>query len=649
MINKLAIKNLKSNSKDIVSFILSNAMMYAVLFVMTSLTKNQYVLTRHPLLIDMMQFGVFIVSIVDVIFTVYSQRFIIKKRFQELFLYEVLGLEKKHIIKMLFIESAFIFVFTAILAVVTGYVLGIFSFLFLRKLLNITLDAFNIFNFEVTSLAFTIFIMVGSFLLNLAINIFHIAKKTPTELKNYQNEPEKEPKTKTLSTILGFVALVLGYAISLFTNNPFNAIFLLLVAILLVIIGTYLLFTSISIFILKLERKNKAHYYKVKNFLTISTLIYRIKSNAISLATITILCSAVIISTSTVLTIGQTTKNMIIDNDYVMTGILDKNKLTLQAIDNKISEIDNKFAPSLSMDKSYFISYSITCTIDESGVIKPLDSSNSQDYSKYTMLTITTKDFYEKAFNEKLQNINSEQIFFGTNSNKTGNLKQITLFDKTYQTIPTQEKGDKRMVTDKTFLIVDNFDTFKHLVNSFSKIENKPSQIYNLLSYNIFINQGDTDIYNYLKTFSEQNSLELYDKKGQIDFLQEFSGGFLFLGVLISIVFTIITSLVLYYKQTAEGNEDKKRYDILKKLGISEKMAQFIIKSQMKIVFLMPIVVAVVHNIIASKIMYNILRLFGLLNYSSYFNNLILISSIYGIIYFISYMLAQKSYKDIIW
>lgn len=443
--------------------------------------------------------------------------------------------------------------------------------------------------------------------------------------------------------------MILGYAISLFTNNPFNAIFLLLVAILLVIIGTYLLFTSISIFILKLERKNKAHYYKVKNFLTISTLIYRIKSNAISLATITILCSAVIISTSTVLTIGQTTKNMIIDNDYVITGILDKNKLTLQAIDNKISEIDNKFAPSLSMDKSYFISYSITCTIDESGVIKPLDSSNSQDYSKYTMLTITTKDFYEKAFNEKLQNINSEQIFFGTNSKKTGSLKQITLFDKTYQTIPTQEKGDKRMVTDKTFLIVDNFDTFKHLVNSFSKIENKPSQIYNLLSYNIFINQGDTDIYNYLKTFSEQNSLELYDKKGQIDFLQEFSGGFLFLGVLISIVFTIITSLVLYYKQTAEGNEDKKRYDILKKLGISEKMAQFIIKSQMKIVFLMPIVVAVVHNIIASKIMYNILRLFGLLNYSSYFNNLILISSIYGIIYFISYMLAQKSYKDIIW
>lgn len=649
MINKIVKKNLNANKSSIIPFILANSVIYAVLFVFYTLTKNEYVLMRNKNLTSMMNFGAIVTSFIAVIFTLYSQRFIIKSRYRELSLYQVLGLEKKHIIQMLARESMFIFSGASILSIITGYAMGVISFLFLKKTLNITLEAFNFFDFNIGALIKTIIILWIGFFLNIIINIYTISKKSPSELIKYEREAEKEPKVNFLFLLFGITTLGTGYAIALIIDDPILTLLWLFVAIALVISGTYCLYTSISIFVLSMQRKNKKYYYKKENFLSVSNLLFRMKTNGVSLATITILCTGVILSLAVSYTLGQSMQKMKMDYDYELYSSIEDYRSSKEQVENKIKEIDEKLDKQIS--RSYFIKYDTAVSVSEDGEIKLKENVYEGFNKNMSIFTLTTKEFYEKAFDVKLDNLLDNEIYYtATNRSTSRNLDfdKIKILGQTYNTKQIEYKSSNNISIDTIFIVVKDYETFQKIIAE-TIFEYKKNMMSGGINIKIMIDELEKDLSEYLKKFADENSMEYYSQKDMWEFVQEFSGGFFFLGVLISIVFTIITSLVLYYKQVAEAEEDKCNYNILKKLGVSESVAAKTIKRQMKSVFLMPIIVAIIHNIIASFIITKLLMLFGENSYFAYFKNLMIVAILFTIIYLLIYNIAQKSYRQIVW
>lgn len=641
MLNKLAIKNLKANSKNIIPFILSNAIVYAVLFVMISLTNNQYVNTRHESLKYMMIFGAIITSMIAVIFTLYSQRFIIKRRYRELSLYQVLGLEKKHINNMLFKESIITFVLVSVLSVITGYVMGILSFLALRKSLNFTLDAFNIFNFEVYALVFTLLVLSIGFILNILINVFNISKKSPTELMRYEKEAEKEPKTNYLFLIIGLIILLVAYVLANTIKMP-EALIILFICIFLIIVATYFLFSSLSIFILKARRRNKRYYYKQENFLSISNLLYRMKTNAYSLATITVLCSGVIIALSVSYTLGNSMADMKLDSDYQLNYVFKINERNKKERDAKIKIFDEKL--SKVKDKKFFTSYSKLVKLNNDGNIENKDDKEDMFSKNITYLTISTVEEFNKANNTNLKNIKENEVYLSTNIK---GIDRIKLGNGEYTVNKISIKRDPYYAFDQSTILVNDFNTIDNFISKIH-LEDKKAD-FESYSVKILINEekGENQE-SYLKEFAKNNDMRFASNREIWEFVQEFSGGFFFLGVLISIVFTVVTSLVLYFKQLSEAYEDRNNYLILKKLGVSEKNTVKTIKRQMKSVFILPIIVAVIHNLVLVVVVSQLLALFGIIG-NTYLINLIVVSAIFTVIYILIYGIVQKSYKKIVW
>ncbi len=647
MIQKLVAKNLRVNRKNNTTFVLSNALVYAIIFVLYSLTKNDYVLTRNAHLTSIMQFVAIVLSVIAVVFTLYSQRFMFKKRSRELSLYQVLGLEKKHISKMLLRESLIIFVFASLLTALTGYVIGVLSFLLLRNILNITLDAFSIFEFNIWALVVTVGILFLSFLLNVMINIASIAGKTPVELIHYEKDAEKEPKVNVWLLVVGLICLSMGYAISLTMKDPLNAILWLFVAVVLVIIASYCLFVSLSIFSLKMMRRNKKYYFKKENFLSISNLLYRLKSNAVSLATITVLCSAVIMTISVSYTIGTELEKTYMDDDYELTYSFAQNNLNQEEIASQLKAIDKKFAPSI--DRKYLVKYTSFIETTDQGDILLDANPETASLTNAGYVTVTTQDYYEKAFGVKLDTLKDDEIYYVSTNKKFNAFRKIKIDGKTYSVKPVDDKSSKNIVLDKTFIVTKDFKTFEHIitVNSSVKHNGLPMGSLSLVTR---INEKDgQDLSSYLRDFAQQNGMEMQSKREQREFLQEFSGGFFFLGVLMSIVLTIITSMVLYYKQISEAEQDRRRYAILKKLGVSEKMAKKTIQRQMRSVFLSPVIVAVIHNLVAGKMIAIMLRLFHVTSYWVYFSNFTVVAIIFVAVYIIAYRLSKRAYENIVW
>ena len=248
-----------------------------------------------------------------------------------------------------------------------------------------------------------------------------------------------------------------------------------------------------------------------------------------------------------------------------------------------------------------------------------------------------------------MDDLKDHEIYYASSIKNLNQFEKITLDKTSYHVKPIEDKTNKTIPIDKTFIVTKDFDRFKTIVSMSSSAFNTDSSIASL-NLRILVNEKEgQDLSDYLQAFADENAMYIVDQKEQWEVLQVFSGGFLFLGVLLSIVLTIITSLVLYYKQINEADQDRKRYLILKKLGVSDKLATRTIKRQMYSVFLSPVIVAVIHNFVASKIVSTMLKRLGVDSYWIYFKNLLIVSILFVWVYLIAYLLSQKAYKHIVW
>lgn len=367
MAKKFAFKNLKAHRILYIPFILSSGIMLLLFNIMASLSANEYVRTRHETLPMIINIGIVITGILTFIFFIYSTNFLTKRRNKEFALYGIMGLEKKHIRKIITIEMIIAFFIIAIFALVGGYIFGKLTFLALNKLMKDVAGRIMDYPFSIKAMIETIILLVVAFLASLISTSFKIYTQTPIELLSNQKSGEGEPKSRIFIMILGFILLAVGYFIALTTQGMLTSLLYFFIAALITMLATYLLFMSFSVIYLKRQKKKKS-YYKKERFLGVSGLLYRIKSNAISLASISIISVGVIIAVSASLSIYdriEYSASNVIPREYNLDSKENINKENLEEAIKNLEDKVYKTVPSKENIKNEFVNYTMMTLVEE--------------------------------------------------------------------------------------------------------------------------------------------------------------------------------------------------------------------------------------------------------------------------------------------
>lgn len=639
-------------------------------YVMIMIANNDGLLKMpgYGSLTSILGFGTVVVGIFSVIFLLYTNSFLIKRRKKELGLYNILGMEKRHIARILLNESIISGLFTLILGLITGIIFSKLMFLILFYIVRFSVPI----GFEVKSFPILTTIALFSFinLLTLFINVVQVYLSKPIELVLGNNTGEKEPRSRLWLTIVGVISLSSGYFIAITTETPLTAISLFFIAVLLVILGTYCLFIAGSITLLKVLRKNNLFYYNKKNFIAISSMFYRMKQNAVGLASICILSTMVLVMVSTTVSLYVGVQDILelrypsdisieLYNPIKGEGAYLRQNLTDYMKKNGIKE---------EMLVSY-TNFNLILNQDEN--IFTQRKENQSYESLNAMMNIMSYDDYSSLISEPIELNHNEVLVFSNHSNLVGSFE---LFGKEYIVKDTIESikyiDSYQYMTNDMYLIVVKDQA------EYDLVFNKQKEIYGDQSshefYHIAMNlEGDKEsklnhfesISSYLNNLSyefknelgqtqlrDSSNRDIYVESQQANESAFYSmyGGFLFLGLFLGLLFLCATVLIIYYKQISEGYDDKERYSILKKVGMSYDEIKTSIKSQVLIIFFLPLSFAIIHIAFAFKMITKLLLLFNLTNVSLFLLCTVITLGIFSIIYGVVYGLTARVYYRIV-
>ena len=647
-------RNLHANRLLEIPFVLSIGIMFLLFNIMVSLLSNQYVLTRHADLPSVIQFGVVMVAIFAFIFVMYANGFLIKRRNKEFALYGILGLEKKHIRKILFIEYFVLFICALIIGVIGGYIFGKVTFIALNYLLKDTAGSLMDYPFSIKSCVSTAILAFVLFVITLIRNNIKIYLATPVQLLGNQHKGEGEPKNRYLFLLLGFILLGAGYAIALTIQGILSSLIYFFSAALLVLLGTYLLYISFSIFILKLQRGNEKYYYKPTHFLSVSGLLYRMQANAVSLASVSILSTGVLITLSATAAIYSTVQKTV-DNVMPREYLLSSDEIVTTENKNEIEHILYTAATqglevSNGIEDDY-VSYGyMTSAARVGNELKVLKSDQAQ---KPYFMIVSDLASYNKRTHQQIE-LKDNEILMCTNQKNLLDLDQVKIGDITYTIhkvpnfIPSTYAVESYGIIAKDFTVMKEIGEVLQMKNIDTGEYYTPDITANL-NWNL-----KTDVVNKAtyfatqSTYAKENSFDFEAKEEAIKKAYELNGGFLFLGVLIGIIFIVGTVLITYYKQINEGYEDREKFQIMKKVGLPDQLIHQTSNSQVLWLFLAPLAVAALHSLVASKIVSQLLGLFAVNSYMEYAQMLFAVIGIFSIIYFVIFRLTSRVYYRIV-
>ncbi|AYD39392.1 ABC transporter permease [Clostridium fermenticellae] len=641
--SKLALINIRKNSKTYIPFILTCIFTVMMFYIMQSLSLNDGLnkIRGTEVIKTILDLGTIIIGIFSAIFLFYTNSFLIKRRKKEIGLYNILGLEKKHIAKVLFLEC----IFTSAISLITGLLLGIILdkliFLLLIKLLNFKVSLG--FSISVPSIIHTLILFGIIFFATLLSNLFQIKILKPIELLKSSEHGEKEPKTKWLITFIGVVALCSGYGIALNVKSPLTAFTLFFGAVILVMIGTYALFTSGSIVVLKLLRKRKNFYYKTSNFISVSGMMYRMKQNAVGLANICILSTAVLIMISTTVSLYAGMEGTLKANyprDIIVTT--DKTDKDHAKKVNQILEAITKNNNVVIQDKFYYSDNS-SQFIEKEGKFLSADKNNSSGH--FAVITALPISDYNRLEGKNITLTNDEILLFSNIKNFDGS--KINIDNKTLkikQKLSSLPNGLGKNITND---VVDTYVIFANDISSIGK------NGFNEYTFEFNINGTDKNILSISnklnKAFSENkiNANIQSAASSRNDFLSLY-GGLFFLGIFLGILFLMATVLIIYYKQISEGYEDKERFKIMQKVGMDKTEIKKTIKSQVLMVFFLPLVFTIIHVAFVFPMMTKLLALLGLTNINLFILSTVITILIFAAIYTIVFALTARVYYKIV-
>ena len=647
-------RNLHANRLLEIPFVLSIGIMFLLFNIMVSLLSNHYVLTRHADLPSVIQFGVVIIAIFTFIFVMYANGFLIKRRNKEFALYGILGLEKKHIRKILFIEYFALFICALIIGVIGGYIFGKVTFIALNYLMKDTVGSLMDYPFSMKSCVSTAVLAFVLFVITLIRNNIKIYLATPVQLLGNQHRGEGEPKNRYLFLLLGFILLGAGYAIALTIQGILSSLVYFFSAALLVLIGTYLLYISFSIFILKLQRSNEKYYYKPTHFLSVSGLLYRMKANAVSLASVSILSTGVLITLSATAAIYSTVQKTV-DNVMPREYLLSSDEIVTTENKDKIEHIlytaaNQGLEVSNGIEDDY-VSYGYMTSASRVG--NELKALKSEQAQKPYFMIVRDLASYNKRTHQQIE-LKDNEILMCTNQKNLLDLDQVKIGDITYTIhkvpnfIPSTYAVESYGIIAKDFTVMKKIGEVLQMKNIDTGEYYTPNITANL-NWNLKSNVVDkTKYFATQTTYAKEHSFDFETREATIKKAYELNGGFLFLGVLIGIIFIVGTVLITYYKQINEGYEDRDKFQIMKKVGLPDQLIHQTSNSQVLWLFLAPLAVATLHSLVASKIVSQLLGLFAVNSYMEYAQMLFAVIGIFFIVYFVIFRLTSRAYYRIV-
>lgn len=664
---KLAKTNLSNNKPFYIPYIISSIITVAMLYMMSFLSDNKGLnkIMGADSLATIFRLGVGIIVIFSYIFLFYTNSFIIKRRKKEIGVYNILGMEKRHLSKVLFVET----IYSAIISLVCGIIVGIaFSKFILMVLYGIigihkTVEFFvNIHGIILCVVSFGIL-----FLLTFLYNFMQIKLTNPIELLRGTNVGEREPKTKIFMTIVGVVCLAIAYYIAITTENPLNVLTLFFVAVLLVIIGTFALFTAGSIALLKLLRNNKKFYYNKRHFMAVSGMLYRMKQNAAGLASICILSTMVLVVISTTVSMYVGIQDELMaryPNDVCVTvdynSVIDKSSEIEKAIFDEIdsAEVKNKKA----------FSY-LSVFVGQKGDNFTTDKEHLSYQNSYLFYILSKDDFIKRdnSFKDKIGNISKGEAVVVLN--KKYDKKDIKIFGKNYKvnkSFEHMEDNDLYMISTLNglgYIILDNDESVQELYDMQEKMLGKGANYYtNKIRFDFksgnkkqkaaAYKKIDNAVKKYFKeNKNDKKEISSYWVESRQENEQNFYllyGGLFFLGIFLGTMFLIVTVMIIFYKQITEGYDDRERYQILEKVGMSSREVKDTIKSQIRIVFVLPIFAAAVHVTAAFPMVNRILKMLNLNNEKLFAGCLAATIIVFAVIYYLVFKVTSRAYYKIV-
>lgn len=653
---KLALTNLKNNRKTYIPYLLASTLTVMMYYIICALAGSENI--DNESLRTCLNLAAQVMVIFAVIFLFYTNSFLIRRRKKEIGVYNILGMGKIHIAKMLGIETLCTALFSIAAGLISGTLFGKLMYLILRKMIHGNQKMK--FELSIAAMEKTLLFFIAIFAVTLFYNLLQIRLSNPVELLDGSSQGEKEPKTKALLAIFGAVSLGTGYYIAVTTESPLKALTLFFVAVVLVILGTYALFIAGSIAFLKFLKKRKSYYYQAGHFTLVSGMLYRMKQNAAGLASICILSTIVLvmISTSVSLYVGM--------EDVLHTRFPKEVEITKYKTDKEteteIQKIAEEECEHAGTELSSVLSYHV-------GALVAIQNGNTfeltleGDYSDQDVcdMKMIPLDDYNQMEDRNVTLAENEVLVYspGDPYGETELVINGTRFRVADELSDMQvEKKNKSRIYRGYYVIFPHTEQIeKILTEREAEAEGMLSSylervLHMQYVYSFDIKGEKNDVRKAEKAMG-QRFLEVADtdyesRESSRESFYSLYGGLLFIGIYLGIMFLLATVLIIYYKQISEGYDDRERYQIMQQVGMSKREVRRSIKSQVLNVFFLPLVTAVIHIAFAFKVITKLLAVLNLINVSLFLNCTIITVAVFAVFYAVVYSLTAREYYKIV-
>ena len=656
--NKLAISNLIKNRKLYYPFALAVLLAVTISYLFYSLTFN-------PKMVEMrggssiqftLQLGLIVVTLASAIIVLYANSFVMKNRSKELGIYGMLGLEKRHLIGMTFKDLLIFGLVTVTAGIGIGALFDNLIFALLLKLSKMKVELVATFQWSVVLSILLVFGFI--FLVIVFLNAIRIIRMDALQLSREKAKGEKKGRFLVFQTILGLLSLGSGYYLAQSVTNALLAISTFFLAVILVILGTYLLFNAGITVFLKMLKKNKKYYYKPNNLISVSNLIFRMKKNAVGLATIAILSTMVLVTMSAATSIyngSENIKKLLYPHDMSISG----QNVEVEDLDQLLTQYAKE--KNLTISTKDVLSYASFGLSSQDGTKLTTFAKGQNSVMPKTVFLVFDQKDYEKMTGQKLNLTNNEVGLFAKNDGLKGQ-KAFSLNNQNY-TIKQEIQQDflrdhvanqyVLLISDYNYLVVSNLQDFldkyqdsaiyTQLYGGMDVTASKEEQLKLSDDFDAYVNNFSHNLKNedgmvYGANIASESTVEM----------NALFGGVLFIGIFLSIIFMVGTVLVIYYKQISEGYEDRERFVILQKVGLDQKQIKQTINKQVLTVFFLPLAFAFLHLAFAYHMLSLILKVVGVVDSAMMLSVTLSICGIFALVYVLIFMITSRSYRKIV-
>ncbi|MBE5660927.1 ABC transporter permease [Staphylococcus sp. SS21] len=642
----------------IIPFILAVSVLFMIEYTLVSIGLNRYVQQKNDLFVPFIIIANIFMALLTLIFILYANHFMMSQRRKEFSIFMTLGMTKKGMRLMIVMETIIQFIIISVISIAGGYLLGAVFFLFIQKIMGSLSATLKHYPFDASAMLITLIIIAVVMCMLLIFNLFSVNFQKPI---TYQHRSDSSSGIsrwlRYFLIIIGIAALYLSYLIALQEDTTFGAFFKIWIVIGLVIVGTYAFFIGMSEIIISLLQHLPNIYYHPRYFFVVTGMRVRLKMNAISLATITLLCTFLIVTLTMSVTTYRDmdhaiTKSFTNDYDITYTGQSKELSEQQQIIENiqrdlrQVADARDFKVYQMVLFRATLEKKNAHYNLKQANDDMPIDFIGNEGaiFSRQSvMITVLTEEDYNRYQKSKV-NLDKESLGMITDVPIFKRQSKVGLNNQWYKVKQLNaHKFNLIMIQDSMILIVKDKKQLSKVKEYYAPEQKK---LTTSINFNTPSDKRLTT--DQAKMISKKYSVSINSKSEMLGVWHRLTGGLIFVGGVVSFVLTIGIFLMMYYKQISEGYANQHNYGIMEQVGLDNDKIEKITRTQMFWLFSIPIVVALIHTLVARKIIYTILNMIGINNYHVFVTSYIIIVLITLIIYIIMFKITSNVYSKVI-